>query len=222
QSMLVRSTLLFTKDPSIEEYFAQIRYVGERDRQLHLMRLGCHILGMLAKAEKWLYVKGDPTYSAFWMIRMADLLAQIEVVLHGDVPMRESLQQAMKLNPDFFQDVYTNMVCGAVDESRVRDVLKRIQQYLTEKTEAMFQPILTFLKDEADVRTVTDLVERLGSVIHLDTGSMTSACDWLADQGLLAKLEAETKATPKSRVQLFEPAYLYDQMDDGDWEMGDR
>jgi predicted nucleotidyltransferase len=223
QSMLVRSTLLFTKDPSIEEYFAQIRYVGERDRQLHLMRLGCHILSMLAKAEKWLYVKGDPTYSAFWMIRMADLLAQIEVVLHGDVPMRESLQQAMKLNPDFFQDVYTNMVCGAVDESRVRDVLKRIQQYLTEKTEAMFQPILTFLKDEADVRTVTDLVERLGSVIHLDTGSMTSACDWLADQGLLAKLEAETKATPKSRVQLLEPAYLYDQMgDDGDWEMGDR
>lgn len=219
QSMLVRSTLLFTKDPSIEEYFEEIRYVGERDRQLHLLRLGCHMLGLLAKAEKWLYVKGDPTYSAFWIIRMADLLAQIEVVLHKDVPMRESIQQALRLNPDFFRAVYTEMIEGPVDEARVRAVLQRIQTYLVERTEMMYQPILAFLKEEADVRTVTELVERLGAVVHLDAGSMTSACDWLAEQGLVAKLEADTLATPKSRVALNEPAYLYEDMEESDWEM---
>ncbi|MFK7691476.1 hypothetical protein [Paenibacillus sp. HJGM_3] len=219
QSMLVRSTLLFTKDPSIEEYFEEIRYVGERDRQLHLLRLGCHMLGLLAKAEKWLYVKGDPTYSAFWIIRMTDLLAQIEVVLHKDVPMRESIQQALRLNPDFFRAVYTEMIEGPVDEARVRAVLQRIQTYLVERTEMMYQPILAFLKEEADVRTVTELVERLGAVVHLDAGSMTSACDWLAEQGLVAKLEADTLATPKSRVALNEPAYLYEDMEESDWEM---
>lgn len=219
QSMLVRSTLLFTKDPSIEEYFEEIRYVGERDRQLHLLRLGCHMLGLLAKAEKWLYVKGDPTYSAFWIIRMADLLAQIEVVLHKDVPMRESIQQALRLNPDFFRAVYTEMIQGPVDEARVRAILQRIQTYLVDRTEMMYQPILAFLKEEADVRTVTELVERLGTVVHLDAGSMTSACDWLAEQGLVAKLEADTLATPKSRVVLNEPAYLYEDMEESDWEM---
>jgi predicted nucleotidyltransferase len=218
-SMLIRSTLLFTKDPSIEPYFEQIRYVGERDRQLQLLRLGCHTLGMAAKAEKWLYVKRDAAYSAYWIIRMVDLLAQIEVVTNGEVPMRESIQQALAMNPPFFRDIYTEMVCGEVDERKAAAALQRINGYLDERAEQLFQPILAFLKEEADVRTVTDIAEKLGSVIHLDTGSITTACDWLAERGYLAKMEAETKATPKSRIELCEPAYMYENLDDLEWEM---
>jgi hypothetical protein len=217
--MLLRSKLLFTKDPSIETYFEEIRYVGERDRQLQLMRLGSHTLGMLAKAEKWMYVKRDMAYSGFWIIRMIDLLAQIEVVLHKEVPMRESVQQALVMNPAFFGEVYTDMVCGVVTEQKVRAALKSIEAFLVERTEQIFQPILAYLKEEADVRTTTDIVERFHNVIRLDTGSMTTACDWLAQQGLLAKMEAETKATPKSRIELTEPAYLYENLDDMEWEM---
>lgn len=68
-SLLVRSTLLFTKDASIAEYFEQIRCLGERDRQLQLLRLGSHTIGLLAKAEKWLYIKNDFTYSVFGLLR---------------------------------------------------------------------------------------------------------------------------------------------------------
>jgi hypothetical protein len=217
-SMLVRSTLLFTKDASITEYFDQIRYIGERDRQLQLMSIGSYTLSLLAKAEKWLYIKNDYTYSAFWIIKIVDLLAQIEVILNEDIPMRESVQQAITYNPDFFHAVYTEIILGEVSESRVKAVLELINDYLNIRAEQLFQPILAYLKEEAEIRTVTDIVEKFSIIIHIDTGSATTGCDWLAERGLLAKMEAETKVTPKSRVQLTEPAYLFEQDDFKQWE----
>lgn len=218
-SMLLRSTLLFTKDPSIESYFEQIRYVGERDRQLQLLLLGCHALSMLAKAEKWLYVKNDAAYSGLWIMKMVDVLSQMEVVLNGEVPMRESVQQAIQLNPAFFHSIYTEMICRGVGEHKVKSVLEQINTYLNERAERLFQPVLDYLKEEADIRTATDIVEKLSVVVHLNTSSVTTACDWLTERELLSKMEAETKATPKSRVELKEPAYLYNAIDDEDWGM---
>jgi len=220
-SMLVRSTLLFTKDPSITEYFEQIRYVGERDRQLQLVQHGCYALSLLAKAEKWLYVKQDVNYSAFWLIKMVDVLSQIEVVLHGDIPMREAVQQALGYNPAFFGKVYTDLVGGTINKQLVTEVVRLVNEYLNDRAEQLFKPVLDYLKEEADVRTVTDIAEKFGVVIHMDTGSATTACDWLAERGFLAKMESETKATPKSRLMLTEPAYLYESFDDmiPEWEM---
>jgi hypothetical protein len=97
-SVLVRSQLLYAKDESFQEYYTNTKYVGDRDRQLRLLQLGCYMLVSLAKAEKWYHVKQDSTYSAFWLIKMVDLLAQIEVVMNGEVPMREAVQQAIKFN----------------------------------------------------------------------------------------------------------------------------
>jgi hypothetical protein len=221
-SMLIRSTLLFTKDASIEEYFAQIRIVGERDRQLQLIRLGSHTLSLLAKAEKWLYIKNDFTYSAFWIIKMVDLLSQMEVILNADVPMRESVLQALEFNPDFFHAVYTEFVCKEVNEPKVSAALVRINDYLSKRAERLFQPILAYLKEEADIRTSTDIVEKFSLVIEIDTGSVTTVCDWLAEQGLLAKMEAETKATSKSRIVLTEPAYLFEFDEVSQWEGKNR
>ncbi len=218
-SILVRSTLLFTKDASITDYFEQIRYVGTRDRHLQLLRLGSFTLSLLAKAEKWLYVKHDASYSAFWIIKMVDLLSQIEVVLQADIPMRESVQQALGYNPEFFHVIYTDMINGEVNEVKVTTALQLINAYLNDRAERLFQPILAYLKEEADIRTVTDIVEKFSLVIEIDAGSVTMSCDWLAEHGLLAKLEAQTKATPKSRIVLTEPAYLFESSEDMEWEM---
>jgi len=218
-SMLVRSTLLFTKDATITEYFEQIRYMGERDRQIQLMRLGCHMLGLMAKVEKWLYVKRDPTYSALWLLKSVDVLAQIEVLLHGDIPMRESVQQALTYNPILFHKVYTEMIDGAVTKQKLDQAITAIKSYMDERAEQLFPILLTYLKEEADVRTVTDISEKLRVVIDFDTASITTACDWLAERGLLMKMELEIKVTPKSRHSLLEPAYLFENFDEFEMEM---
>ncbi|CAG7655829.1 nucleotidyltransferase domain-containing protein [Paenibacillus allorhizosphaerae] len=209
-SMLVRSTLLFAKEESIEEYFADIRYVGERDRQLQLLQLGCFLLGNLAKAEKWLYVKRDFTYSAFWMIKMIDVLARIEVIVNKEVPMREAVQQAAVYNPVFFGRVYTDLVNGAVHEEKAETSLRHIRDYIELHTEKLFKPILDYLKQEADVRSLTEMTDKLGAVIHLDGGMLFTACDWLAERGFIMKIPVSVGATPKSRVALEEPAYMYE------------
>jgi len=215
-SYLLRGTLLFTKDKSLEVYFANIRYIGERDRQLQLLQLGCFLLGGLAKAEKWLYVKNDEAYSAFWMIKMIDSLAQIEVIRNGEVPMREVVQQAMTYNPQFFRDIYGGLVSGPADRAKVQASLDRIVQFVRERELELYRPILDYLKQEQDVRSVTEMSEKLGAVVRMDAGVLELACSWLVDRGYLLLMPVETKATPKSRVFLEEPGYMLEMPDDED------
>lgn len=215
-SYLLRGTLLFTKDKSLEKYFENIRHIGERDRQLKLLQLGCFLLGGLAKAQKWLYVKNDEAYSAFWMIKMIDTLAQIEVVLNKEVPMREAVQQAMTYNPQFFREIYGGLVSGPVDRSRVQASLDHIVQFVQERELELFYPILAYLKQEQDVRSITEMSDKLGAVVSMDTGILELACSWLVERGYLLLMPVETKATPKSRVHLEEPAYMLDILDDED------
>ncbi|SEM60770.1 hypothetical protein [Paenibacillus sp. OV219] len=210
-SYMLRGTLLFTKDKSLEDYIANIRYIGDRDRQLQLLQLGCFVLGGLAKAEKWLYVKEDELYSAFWMIKMIDTLAQIEVIRNNEVPMREAVLQAMKINPVFFQEIYIGLVGGAVDKAKVKAALERIVLFVQEREKELFSPILDYLNLEQDVRSISEIVEKIGIVIRMDTGTLELACSWLVNRGYLALFPSDVKATPKSRVYLEEPAYLLEE-----------
>ncbi|SFJ42731.1 hypothetical protein SAMN02799624_04447 [Paenibacillus sp. UNC496MF] len=212
-SYLLRGKILFTKDPSLEAVFATIRHVGERDRQHRLLQLGCFALGGLAKAEKWLYVKEDALYSAFWMIKLIDTLAQIEVVRHGEVPMREAVQQASALNPAFFRDVYEGLVGGSVDPAKARTALDRIVRFVEERELELFRPVLDYLRQERDVRSLSEMADKLGTVVRLDAATLEPACRWLAERGHLAPFPAEAKATPKSRVRLEEPAYMLEDAD---------
>lgn len=213
-SYLLRGTLLFTKDKSLEDYFANIQYIGERDRQLQLLQLGCFVLGGLAKAEKWMYIKDDELYSAFWMIKMIDTLAQIEVIRNGEVPMREAVQQAMMFNPDFFQKVYVGLVGGSVDRAKVEATLEQIVQFIEERELELYGLILEYLKQEQDVRSITEMAEKLGTVVGLDAGTLELACSWLVNRGHMALFPTEAKAAPKSRVYLEEPAYVLEEEDE--------
>ncbi|MDF2718645.1 MAG: hypothetical protein K0R28_5570 [Paenibacillus sp.] len=207
-SYLLRGTLLFTKDKSLEDYFANIRYIGERDRQLQLLQLGCHVLAMLAKAEKWHYVKQDAAYSAFWMIKMIDALAQIEVIRNGEVPMRECVQQAAAINPDFFRDIYGGLVGGSVDEAKVKSSLDRIVAFIQERELELFRPILDYLKQEGDVRSISEMADKLGTIVRLDDGFLEMACSWLTEREYVMQIPVSVKPTPKSRLFLDEPGYM--------------
>lgn len=207
-SYLLRGTLLFTKDKSLEDYFANIRYIGERDRQLQLLQLGCHVLAMLAKAEKWYYVKHDAAYSAFWMIKMIDALAQIEVIRNGEVPMRECVQQAAVINPDFFRDIYGGLVGGSVDEANVKSALDRIVAFIQERELELFRPILDYLKQEGDVRSITEMADKLGTIVRLEAGFLEMACSWLTEREYVTQVPVSVKPTPKSRLFLDEPGYM--------------
>jgi predicted nucleotidyltransferase len=109
-SYFSKSTLLFTHDETLREYYEDARRVGGRDRDLQLMQAGGIAFAVLAKAEKWYHVKHDLPYSFLYLCRVVMELATIETLLHDEVPGREVIQQALRHNPDFFRAVYTEFV----------------------------------------------------------------------------------------------------------------
>jgi uncharacterized protein len=207
-SFFSKSTLLFSTDDTIREYYEDVQHVGARDREVQLLKAATWLLPTLAKAEKWFYIKKDMAYSALYILYMTDRLAMIEVLLNGEVPSREVVQQALKHNPSFFKAVYLDFIQGPKDEATVGRVLQQINAYLDDKLLLLFNPILEFLSDVGGVRSTTELDEHFKNKVQTET--LASAYEWLADKEIIQKVSAPLRLTEKSPIAMDEAAYYYD------------
>ncbi len=211
-SAFALSTLLFTTDDSIRAYYEDVRRIGTNDRRMRLMTAGSGVLGSLAKAEKWLITRRDASYSFVWIMHTIQHLAEIEVLLHGELTSREVLPHALRLNPDFFRAVYLDLVDRQTDEQTVQEALDRINAYLRQKVYALFGPVLDYLSDAGGIRTTTEIDSY--SAKQAFTGafcpSLCTVYEWLADEGVIQKVPSPLRLTPKSQVVLDEAAYYYD------------
>lgn len=212
-SVMARSTLLFSTDESIQEYYVNVHHVGSRDREMQMLRAAMSVISLLTKAEKWLVVKNDPIYSFLYMMNLITLLANVEVLWHADVPGREVIQQAITYNPEFFIPLYTDLAQQPKDAKVMRQAIQKIYGYIEEKQEVLFRPILNYLSEAGSVRSSTEIGEyfqkRLGSGITL-------ICEWLAERGVIQKVATPLRLTEKSRVTMDEAAYYYDGGDSND------
>lgn len=211
QSILQRSTLLFSTDESIRAYYDDAQHLGSHDRELRMLSAGSWVLTQLVKAEKWLYVKGDVDYSFLWIMRMVDSLAWLEVYRHGQVPGREVAAQALRLNPQLFRAIYSDFIHRPKDAGSVREVLGLINAYLDEHLATFFKPILDHLRDVGGIRSAGELEEHFR---HAGVEFLSPACEWLADKGVISKVATPLRLTVKSRVQVNEAAYYYDGGDE--------
>jgi uncharacterized protein len=214
QSILARSTLLFSSDESIQEYYENVHHVGSRDREMQILAAVSSVISLLTKAEKWLIVKNDPIYSFTYIIHLMHGLAEIEVLWHADVPGREVIQQALAYNPDFFTALYTDLAQGAKDAQRMRWAIQQIRAYLDERRAVIFKPILGYLSAVGGVRSASEIEDHLKQRSQMS--SLSVLCEWLADEGILQQMATPLRLTAKSRVTLDEAAYYYDGGDDHD------
>jgi len=213
QSVLARSTLLFSTDETLQAYYENVRHVGSRDREMQMLTALNPVLSLLTKAEKWLVVKNDPIYSFLYMMNLITFLANVEVLWHADVPGREVIQQAITYNPEFFIPLYTDLAQQPKDAEVMRQAIQKIYGYIEEKQEVLFRPILNYLSEAGSVRSSTEIGEyfqkRLGSGITL-------ICEWLAERGVIQKVATPLRLTEKSRVTMDEASYYYDGGDSND------
>lgn len=209
-SAFALSTLLFTTDDTIRAYYDNVRCIGARDRQLRLMLAGAGALATLAKAEKWLITRKDVHYSFLWIMYTLNNLAEIEVLLHGELTSREVLPQALKLNPAFFNPVYADLIQRPKDEAAIQAALDLINQYIDDKVDLLFGPILAYLKEEGGIRSVTEIDAYFRKQTQSPWG-VANICEWLADRGTIQKVPAPLRLTHKSQVTVDEAAYYYDE-----------
>ncbi len=207
-SVRTKSTIVFSTDPTINEFYDRLRHLGARDKALQLLSVGARTPWLLAKAQKWFYVKQDYAYSALYCLYLVTQLARLDVLLHDDVPGREVVQQALGYNAQFFNRVYRDFIDQPKTAATLEPVLGQLEGYLIEKTPVIYKPILDYLAAEGEVRSTGELDLHFRK--HVQQETLSGAYEWLADQNVIQKVSAPLKLTDKSRTFVDEAAYYYD------------
>ncbi|MEP7272531.1 MAG: hypothetical protein ABI882_13590 [Acidobacteriota bacterium] len=205
-SLLAKGRLLYTHDPSIGDLFARLEGIGHRDTQVQLLRAGTNALNPVYKAHKWFITRRDLDYTALWILYAATSLAQIEVISARLLADREVIPQAIKLNPTFFKTVYTELLNSRKTQKNVQNALDAIDQYLAERTTNLFGPVIEHLREVGEVRGVSEIEDYFKR--NLDVSGVTTACEYLADQGLIGKASTTTRLTRMSNVDVQELAFF--------------
>lgn len=209
-SYFSKSTLLYTTDDSLRDYYADITRLGAADRDIALLAVAGGTVPMLTKAEKWLYAKNDPAYSYLWVMYMLSSLAQIEVLLNNEITGREVVQQAVKYNPAFFNAVYFDLLDKPKDTSTVKRVLDAINAYLDERRDALFGPLFEYLAAANGPRTATEATTFFAKRMRTADMVVGVALEWLAERGAIQQLATPLRLTEKSRPSVDEATYFYD------------
>lgn len=206
-SFLAKGRLLYTHDDTIARVLGDAAGIGERDTQVALLGAACHALPAIYKAHKFLLTRGDLEYTALWIIHSAAALARIEIVGRRLLADREVLPQAMKLNPEFFKTVYTDLLNQKKTRAAVEAALAAVDRYVAERIPELFGLVLDHLKEVGEARSATEIEDHFKRNYGIDF--VTGACEYLADRGLLAKVPLPVRLTKRSNIDVQELAFFY-------------
>jgi predicted nucleotidyltransferase len=206
-SFLAKGRLLYTHDDTITALCARLHESGERDAQLQLLRAATSALPPLYKAHKWMITRADLDYTALWILYAATPLARIEVIGARQLADREVIPQAMKLNPVFFRAIYTDLINTKKTIRNVQAALAMVDQYLAERAAALFAPVIDHLRDAGETRSCTEIEDHFTR--NFDVGGVVTACEYLADLGLIGKASTAVRLTKRSNVDVQELAFFY-------------
>jgi predicted nucleotidyltransferase len=206
-SFLTKGRLLYTHDRTIADLCATLTEMGARDRQVQLLRAATSALPPIYKAHKWLLTRGDLHYTALWILYAATPLALVEVIGAGLLADREVIPQALRLNPALFQAIYIDLLDAKKTRTSVENALTAVDDYLSERAAALFGPIIDYLREIGEVRSCSDIENHFTR--NFDVGSVTTACEYLADQGLIGKASTPVRLTKKSNIDVQELAFFY-------------
>ena len=206
-SMMARGRLLYSHDETIADLCVRLEEIGERDKQVQLLKAGTNALPAIYKAHKWFITRGDLDYTALWILYAATPLAQVEVIGAGLLVDREVIPQAMKLNPAFFKKIYVDMLNSKKTAKSVQAALDAIDGYIARRAATLFGTIFDYLREAGDARSCSEIEDHFKR--NFDAGGVTTACEYLADQGLIGKASVPVHLTKKSNIEVQELAFFY-------------
>jgi predicted nucleotidyltransferase len=205
-SFLAKGKLLYTRDPTIADLCSGLGAFGERDARVQILRAGTGALPPIYKAHKWLITRGDLEYTALWILYAATPLAQVEVIGARQLVGRDVIPQAIKLNPGLFKTIYTDMLNEKKKPRNIQAALAAIDAYMAERAPRIFGPILEYLREVGETRSCTEIDAHFRR--NFDVGGVITACEYLADRGVIGRGSTPVQLTKKSNVQVQELAFF--------------
>jgi hypothetical protein len=206
-SFLAKGRLLYTHDQTIADLCDRLQEIGGRDTEAQLLRAGTGALSAIYKAHKFFVTRGDLDYTALWILYAATPLARIEVIGARQLADREVIPQAMQLNPQFFKTIYSDQLNAKKTRKSVQTALDAIDRYVAERATALFGLVIEHLREVGEARSCSEIEEYFKR--NFDIDGVTTACEYLADQGLIGKASTPVRLTKKSNVEAQELAFFY-------------
>jgi len=205
-SFLAKGRLLYTHDPTITDLCGRLHGIGTRDASVQLLRAATHALPSIYKAHKWFITRGDLNYTALWILYATTALAQIEVLSAGQLVDREVIPQALTLNPAFFGSVYRDMLNERKTRGRVKAALDAVDEYIASRKASLFPLIIEHLREAGEARSCKEIEDYFRK--NYDVRDVTTACEYLADQGAIGKVSTSVQLTKRSNVEVQEMAFF--------------
>jgi len=213
-SFLAKGRLLYTHDPTIGDLFERLKSRGHRDTAILMLHAATSVLPSMYKARKWLETRGDLAYTSLWILMTAIPVARMEIVGAGLLPDREVVPQAQALNPALFKTIYTDLLSEGTRRSHVEKALEAIERYMKARAADVFAPVIDYLRETGDVRSSRDIEDHFTK--NFDVTGVTTACEYLADEGLIGKASTPVLLTKRSDVNLEELAFFFSEPPDGE------
>jgi uncharacterized protein len=206
-SLLARGRLLYTHDETIADLCSKLHEIGERDVLVQLLAAGTHALGPIDKAHKWFVTRGDLDYAALWILYAATPLARIEVISARQLTDREVIPQAAKLSPRFFRTIYADLLNAKKTRENVQGALDAIDRYMAQRAATLFGPVLEHLCEVGEARSATEIEAHFKRNFNIE--GIVSACEYLADRGLISAVSIPAPLTKKSNIRAPELAFVH-------------
>jgi hypothetical protein len=89
---------------------------------------------------------------------------------------------------------------------RVRAALDAIDRYLAKQAPVAFAPILAYLREAGEARSCSEIEAHF--VRTADVAGVTTACEYLAHQGLIGKASTPVRLTKRSHLEVQELAFF--------------
>lgn len=203
-SYFCRGKMLYYVDDSLNEYFEEFKKVGSDDMAMTVFLIACELVHMYDKCLKWLTVRQDPVYAQYYLLKAAESIARMEVMLHGESPSREAILKAYALNPDLITVYYQGAMTHHYSPEELLNAIHGIDGYLEEHLDIIQKPVLEYMSDH-EMKTVTMITKYFNTESHFIIGIF----DYLTEKGIIYKVSQTIRITPKSKPSVEEIAYQW-------------
>ncbi|HYT67565.1 MAG TPA: hypothetical protein VEL51_14145 [Vicinamibacterales bacterium] len=212
-SFLAKGRLLYTHDETIAALCARLHALGSRDATIQKLSAATAVLPALYKARKWFVTRNDYSYTALWLLYASMPIAKLEVISAGRLADREVIPEAAKLNPPLFETIYTDLLRTGTQKEPVEKALETMEAYMARRAPEVFAPVLEYLQEAGDVRSSREIEDHFQK--NFNVSGITTACEYLADLGLISKASTPVLLTKRSNTSLEELAFFFSEPADG-------
>jgi hypothetical protein len=88
----------------------------------------------------------------------------------------------------------------------VQAALDAVEGYIAQRADTLFRPVIDHLRDAGEARSCSEIEAHFKR--NFDVSGLTTACEYLADQGLIGKASTPVRLTKKSNIEVQELAFF--------------